>query len=73
MKKTIFVLGIIFILISVIAFLIGGLFCYVSNHMLDGPAGLYAHQRAIMMTAIICGIILLVVGVVFLILSKKMR
>ncbi|MGN0799175.1 MAG: hypothetical protein ACI4NU_01955 [Christensenellales bacterium] len=73
MKKTLFVLGIIFIIISVIAFLIGGFFCYVSNHTLDGSAGLYAQQRAIIVKAIILGIILLVVGVVFLILSKKMR
>lgn len=71
MKKTF--LGIIFIIISVIAFLIGGLFWYVSNHTLDGPAGLYGQQRAVMMAAIFLGIILLVVGVLLLIWSKKMR
>ena len=73
MKKTFFVLGIIFIIISVIAFLIGGMFWYASNHTLDGSAGLYADQRGIMMKAFLLGIILLVVGVVFLILSKKMQ
>ena len=73
MKKTFFVPGIIFIIIGVIAFLIGGLFWYASNHTVDGSAGLYVHQRRIMMTAFLLGIILLVVGVVFLILSKKMR
>lgn len=46
MKKTF--LGIIFIIISVIVFLIGGLFWYVSNHTLDGPAGLYGQQHMIM-------------------------
>lgn len=73
MKKAFIVLGIIFIIISVIAFLIGGLFWYAGNHTLDGSAGLYAHQRGIMMKAFLLGIILLVVGVVFLILSKKVR
>ena len=73
MKNTFFVLGIIFIIISVIAFLIGGMFWYAGNHTLDGSAGLYAHQCGIMMKAILLGIILLVVGGVFLILSKKMR
>ena len=73
MKKTFFVLGIIFIIISVIAFLIGGLFWYASNHTLDGSAGLYAQQRGIMTIAFLVGIILLVVGIVFLILSKKMQ
>ena len=73
MKNTFCVLGIIFIIISVIAFLIGVMFWYVGNHTLDGSAGLYANQRGIMMKTILLGIILLVVGVVFLILSKKMR
>ena len=73
MKKAFFVTGIIFIIISVIAFLIGGLFRYAANHSLDGYAGLYSHQRGIMVKAFILGIILLVVGTVLLILSKKMR
>lgn len=73
MKKTFFVLGIIFIIISVIAFLIGGVFWYASNHTLDGDAGLYAQQRGIMAIAFIVGIILLVVGIALLILSKKMQ
>lgn len=69
MKKTF--LGIIFIIISVISFLIGGLLWYASHHTLDGPAGLYGQQRAGMMAAIFLE--LLVAGVVFLIWSKKMR
>ena len=71
MKKTF--LGIIFIIISVISFLIGGLFWYASHHTLDGPAGLYGQQRAGMMAAVFPGIILLVAGIIFLIWSKKMR
>ena len=73
MKNPFFIPGIVFIIISVIAFLIGGLFWYASNHTLDGDAGLYAQQRGIMMKAFLLGIILLVVGVVLLILSKKMQ
>lgn len=73
MKKTFFVLGIVFIIISVVAFLIGGVFWYASNHTLDGPAGLYAHQHGIMMKAFLLGVILLVAGVVLLMISKKMR
>ncbi|MGN0650653.1 MAG: hypothetical protein ACI4KM_09480 [Oscillospiraceae bacterium] len=73
MKKTFFILGIIFIIISVIAFLIGGLFWYAGNHTLDGSAGLYAQQRGIMIKAFILGLILLVIGVVLLIISKKIR
>lgn len=73
MKKAFIVLGIIFIIIGVIAFLVGGLFWYASNHTLDGSAGLYAQQRGMMLKAFILGIILLLVGIVFFILSKKMR
>ena len=73
MKKILFVLGIIFIIIGVIAFLIGGLFWYAANHTLDGSAGLYAQQRGIMVKAFILGLILLVIGVVLLIISKIIR
>lgn len=73
MKITFFVLGIVFIIISVFALLIGGVFWYASNHTLDGPAGLYAHQRGIMIKAFLLGVILLIAGVVLLIISKIMR
>ena len=73
MKKAFLVPGIIFIIISVMAFLVGGLFWYASNHFLDGSAGLYANQRGKMIKAFILGIILLIVGIVFLVLAKKLR
>ena len=73
MKKAFLVPGIIFIIISVMAFLVGGLFWYASNHTLDGYAGLYANQRGKMIKAFILGIILLIVGIVFLVLAKKLR
>ena len=73
MKKAFLVPGIIFIIISVMAFLVGGLFWYASNHTLDGSAGLYANQRGKMIKAFILGIILLLVGIVFLVLAKKVR
>lgn len=73
MKKAFLVPGIIFIIISVMAFLVGGLFWYASNHTLDGSAGLYAKQRGKMIKAFILGIILLIVGIVFLVLAKKLR
>ena len=63
MKKAFLVPGIIFIIISVMAFLVGGLFWYASNHTLDGSAGLYATQRGKMIKAFILGLILLIVGI----------
>lgn len=71
MKKTFLVLGIIFIIISMMAFALSGLFRYAGNHTLDGSAGLYAKQRRLMLIANTIGISLLVLGVIFMIVSKN--
>lgn len=71
MKKALLISGIVPIVIGVIAFIIGGMFRYACCHTSDGSDGLYSRQRKIMKRAFLIGTVLLIIGTVFLILSKK--
>lgn len=71
MKKALLIIGIILIVIGALSLLIGGFFGYVSNHTMDGSAGLYQKQRMTMIILLASGVVALVVGILCLVLRGR--
>jgi len=72
MKKSLLLIGILFIVLAIFNLLLAGLFWYASMHTLDGPADLYAKQRMFMFALSACGILLLLLGIGCIIYRGKL-
>lgn len=71
MKKTLLIAGIILIILGVFGLVLGCLFWYAKMHTLDGSESLYRKQGRIVMGCFICGAAVLVLGVICLVLRRK--